>query len=162
MDSQQSKVSGKKSSSKIKKSKTDPYSTTLSNKKTTVSCRNYVRPLSQGSSLLQSNLQQTSFNTSKQLDVSNPDSNNNNIEKDHESLEKIHTFSLKEQTDEESVENSTDGESSFHNRRRNISASSRNSSSSNRSTSRYVPDKVKVFTKELKHCEVVLSHLINI
>ena len=49
------------------------------------------------------------------------------------------------------------------NRQRGISEGSRNSSTtSNRSCSHYVPDKVKIFAKQIKNTHDIVEELINI
>lgn len=66
------------------------------------------------------------------------------VKSERESLERIHTFSLKE-SKEETIE--PEG------RQRNYSQTSRDSSNlSSRSCSHYLPEKVKIYHRSLKTC----------
>jgi len=76
------------------------------------------------------------------------------LKSERESLERIHTFSLKEGK-EEVIE--TEG------RQRGISQTSRGSSTnSNRSCSYYMPEKVKIFQRQLKQCLQVIKELFEV
>ena len=122
------------------------------------------------------------------------------IKNERESLERIHTFSLKEPIDvnasddqmgsgantltnfldpllgsqtERPLRNNENGAGDKHNlsmetpfsgnRQRGISEGSRNSSTaSNRSCSQYVPERVKIFQKQIKNTHDIVNELISI
>jgi len=110
--------------------------------------------------------------------------NHETLKNERESLERIHTFSLKEPIDfnltydpqknlaqkfgvpgdeNGNLNVSTGSALATLNRVRNSSADSRDSSTgSNRSCSRYVPEKVAIFEKQVKHTYTIVKELISI
>jgi hypothetical protein len=88
------------------------------------------------------------------------------MQNDKESLERIHTFSLKENNEDDEVllNFPEEGNSSLRiGRDRNMSANSASSSTlSQRSLSKYVPDKIQTNNKQLEHCQKILSELVRI
>ena len=83
-------------------------------------------------------------------------SNTDTLKSERESLERIHTFSLKETPEESSYELGSK-------RKRGISNSSRNSSVlSSRSCSQYMPDTVKVYHKCLSLASTSMEQLSKI
>ena len=99
--------------------------------------------------------------------------NQETLKNERESLERIHTFSLKEPVDFNLTDDPQSKASKLNmsqgsglggiNRARNISAGSRDSStSSNKSCSHYVPEKVSIFEKQIKHTATIVRELISI
>ena len=83
-------------------------------------------------------------------------SNMDTLKSERESLERIHTFSLKETPEEFQYEIG-------NKRKRGVSNSSRNSSVlSSRSCSQYMPDTVKVYHKSLRQASTSLEQLSKI